>query len=324
MKPLRHALLVAAVLGLLIALLDAEAQPARKMPRIGYLSLGAAAPPAILVERIREAGYVDGQNVRIDYRFGEGRHDVMGALAKELVDLGVDVIMAVGDEAVMAAKKATATIPIVMFSCDALAVGFVNSLARPGGNITGVTCVTAQLSPKRVALLRKAVPRASRVGLLFNPANVAKPFDADRTQRAAQSMNLTILSREFLEPSDLDRVFAAFARERTDALIVLDESFTLLHAKRIAELAIRNRLPAMHSFKEAVVAGGLMSYGPSVAEMLSISSTYVVKVLKGAKPADLPVEQPTRLELVVNLKTAKALWLAIPPSVLVQADEVIE
>ena len=311
-------------LSLVLAPLAAPAQPAGKAPRIGYLALGAAVPPAIFVERLREGGYVEGQNVQIDYRFGEGKHDVMAALAVELVGLNVDVIMAVGDEAIVAAKKTTTTIPIVMLACDALAVGFVNSLARPGGNITGVTCVTTELSPKRVALLREAVPRVSRVGLLFNPANVAKPFDADQTRRVAQGMGLKIQSQEVLEPSDLERAFSALARERADALIVLDEAWTLLHARRVAELAIKHRLATMHSFREAAVAGGLMSYGPSLGEMLSISATYVEKILKGAKPADLPVEQPMKFEFVINLKTAQALGLTIPPRVLFLADEVIQ
>jgi putative ABC transport system substrate-binding protein len=315
---------VVLAVSLVLATLGAETQPAPKVPRIGYLSLGATAPPGILVERLREADYVDGQNVRVDYRFGNGKHDAMNALARDLVGLGVDVIVAFGDEAIVAAKKATKIIPIVMFACDALAVGFVASLAQPEGNVAGVTCVTAELSPKRVALLQEAVPRVSRVGLLFNPANVAKPLDADQTRRAAHGMGLKIQSLEVLESPDLDRAFAALAREHAEALIVLDEAWTLLHAKRVAELAIKQRLPTMHSFREAVVAGGLMSYGPSVAEMLSISATYVVKILKGAKPADLPVEQPSKLELVINLKTAKAIGLTIPPALLLRADQVIE
>ena len=315
---------IAAVLVLFAAPLATEAQHPQKIPRIGYLSLGAPAVPLILIERLREAGYVEGQNVRIDYRFGNGKHDVMGTLAGELVGLNVDVIMAFGDEAIVAAKKATASVPIVMLACDALSVGFVKSLARPEGNVTGVTCVTTELSPKRVAFLREAVPNASRLGLLFNPANVAKPFDAERTQRTAQGMGLKIQSQEVLEPSDLDRAFSAFARERAEALIVLDEAFTILYATRIAELALKHRLPTMHSFREATLAGGLMSYGPSVADMLSTCATYIVKILKGAKPIDLPVEQPTKFELVINLKTARALSLNIPRSLLARADQVIE
>jgi putative ABC transport system substrate-binding protein len=314
-----------AILGIIFLVAFAvQAQQVRKIPRIGYLSLGAAAPPDVFVQRLRELGYSDKQNVVIEYRFGEGRHDVMSALARELVGLNVDVIMAFGDEAITAAKKTTSTIPIVMFACDALTVGFVASLARPGGNITGVTCVTTELSPKRVALLREAMPRVSRVGLLFNPANVSKPLDADRTRIAAQGMGLTIQTQEVLEGADIERAFSAFARERAEAVIVLDEAFILIHAKRVAELAVRHRLSTMHAWRQSVVAGGLMSYGPNPVEMLRLAATYVDKILKGAKPADLPVEQPTKFELVINLKTAKALGLTIPSSLLLQADEVIE
>ena len=309
---------------ILVAPFGAPAQEGRKIPRIGYLSLGAAVPPSIVVQRLRELGYSDQQNVAIDYRFGEGRHDIMDALARELAHLNVDVIMAVGDEAIAAAKKATTTIPIVMLACDALTVGFVRSLARPEGNVTGVTCVTTELSPKRVALLREMVPRASRVGLMFNPANVSKPFDAHQTRLAAQGMGLKVQSQEVLEPLDFERAFSAFARERAQALIVLDEAFVLLHAKRVGELAIKHRLPTMHAWRESVVAGGLMSYGPSLSEMLRVAANYVDKILKGAKPADLPVEQPTRFELVLNTKTAKALGLTIPPSLRLKADHVIE
>ena len=309
---------------LLVAPFGAPAQEGRKLPRIGYLSLGAAVPPSIVVQRLRELGHSDQQSVAIDYRFGEGRHDIMDALARELAHLHVDVIMAVGDEAIAASKKATTTIPIVMLACDALTVGFVRSLARPEGNVTGVTCVTTELSPKRVALLREMVPRASHIGVMFNPANVSKPFDAHQTRRVAQGMGLKVQFQEVLEPPDFERAFSAFARERAQALIVLDEAFVLLHATRVGELAIKHRLPTMHAWRESVVAGGLMSYGPSLSEMLRVAATYVDKILKGAKPADLPVEQPTRFELVINTKTAKALGLTIPPSLLLRADHVIE
>lgn len=309
---------------ILLVALSAQAQQVRTIPRIGFLSLGTAAPQDVFVQRLRELGYSDKQNVVIEYRFAEGRHDVMTALARELVGLNVHVIMAFGDEAIAAAKTTTTTIPIVMFACDALAVGFVASLARPGGNITGVSCVTTELTPKRVALLREAVPRVSRVGLLFNPANVSKPFEADRTRMTAQGMGLTIQAQEVLEGVDIERAFSAFARERAEAVIVLDEAFIFIHAKRIAQLAIRQRLPTMHAWRQSVVAGGLMSYGPNPVEMLRLAATYVDKILKGAKPADLPVEQPTRFELVINLKTAKALGLTIPSLLLSRADEVIE
>jgi len=306
------------------AALTAEAQAPHKIPRIGYLSLGAAVIPEVFLQRLRELGYSDKQNFVIDYRFGEGRHDAMTGLARELVDLHVDVIMAFGDQAIVAAKKVTSTIPIVMYACDALTVGFVTSLARPGGNVTGVTCVTTELSPKRVELLREAVPKVARVGLLFNPANVAKPFDADRTRLAAQGIGMTIQTQEVLERADLDRAFAAFGRQGAEAVIVLDEALMFIHAKRVAELALRYRLPTMHAWRESVVAGGLMSYGPTSVDMLRAAATYVEKILKGAKPGELPIEQPTKFELVINLKTAKALGLTIPPSLLLRADSVIE
>jgi putative ABC transport system substrate-binding protein len=316
---------VTAILGIIFLVASsAQAQQVRTIPRIGFLSVGAAAPPDAFVQRLRELGYFDGQNVVIEYRFGEGRHHVMDALARELVGLNVDVIMAFGDEAIAAAKKTTSTIPIVMFACDALTVGFVASLARPEGNITGVTCLTTELTPKRVALLREASPKVSHVGLLFNPANVSKPIEAERTRLAAQGMGMTIHTQEVLEGADIERAFSVFARERAEAVIVLDEAFIFIHAKRVAELARRQRLPTMHAWRQSVVAGGLMSYGPNPVEMLRLAATYVDKILKGTKPGDLPVEQPTKLELVINTKTAKALGLTIPSPLLLRADEVIE
>ena len=313
------------ILGFLSAPLTAEAQPARKIPLVGYLSLGAVAPPAVFVSRFKELGYVDKQNVAVEYRFGEGRHEAMDGIARELVGLNPDVILAVGDEAIVAAKKATATIPIVMLACDALAVGFVKSLTKPDGNLTGVSCLTAELSPKRVGLLKEAVPKTLRIGLMFNPANVSMSLNAKQTKSAAQALGLKIVeTRQVLEPSDIEQAFAAFAHQHAHAAIVLDEAFSLMNAKQTAELEVKYRLPTMHSWSEAVVAGGLMSYGPNLVEMLRTATDYVDKILKGATPADLPVEQPRKFELVINLKTAKALGVTIPPSLLGRADEVIQ
>jgi len=320
----RIGLAVMIALGSTMALSPASAQQAQKIPRIGFLSLGAAVPPDAFVQRLRELGYSDEQNLTIEYRFAEGRHDAVNVLASELVGLKVDVIMAWGDEAIAAAKKTTSTIPIVMLACDALTAGFVASLAHPGGNITGVTCVTTELSPKRVGLLREAVPKASRVGLLFNPANVSKPPDADRTRIAAEGMGLKVQTQEVLERVDIDRAFVAFAREHAEAVIVLDDAFMFVHARRVAELAVRHRLPTMHVWPQSVVAGGLMSYGPNPDEMLRLAVTYVDRILKGVKPADLPIEQPTKFELVINLKTAKALGLTFTQTLLRRADQVIE
>ena len=320
----RIGLAVTIALSFTIALSPASAQQAQKIPRIGFLSLGAAVPPDAFVQRLRELGYSDKQNLTIEYRFAEGRHDAMNTLASNLARLKVDVIMAWGDEAIAAAKRTTSTIPIVMLACDALTAGFVASLAHPGGNITGVTCVTSELSAKRVALLREATPKASRVGVLFNPANVSKPPDANQTRIAAEGMGLKVQTREVLERVDIDGAFLAFAREHAEAVIVLDDAFIFLHARRVAELALKQRLPTMHVWPQSVAAGGLMSYGPNPDEMLRLAATYVDRVLKGAKPADLPVEQPTKFELVINLKTAKALGLTIPQTLMLRADQIIE
>jgi putative ABC transport system substrate-binding protein len=318
-------IVVAALYLLPAAPLAGEAQQAGNLrDRVGYLSLGRAAPPSVFVERLRQLGYVDGENVRIDYRFGDGRHDVLDTLARELAVTRPTVIMAVGDEAISAAKKATTTVPIVMLACDALTVGFVTSLSRPGGNVTGVTCVSTELSAKRVGLLKEILPRLSRAGIMLNPANASKPWDAEQTRVAARGVGIVTILQEVVEPPDIERAFAAFVKERAEALIVLDEAFTILNAKQVTDLAVRYHLPTMHAWGEMVAAGGLISYGPSLSEMVRMSAGYVAKILKGAKPADLPVEQPTTFELVINLKTAKALGLTIPPSLLARADEVIK
>jgi len=292
---------------------------------VGYLTLGGVTTPAVFVSRFRELGYVDKQNVSIEFRFGEGRHEAMDGLARELVGLNPDVILAQGDQAIVAARKATKTIPIVMLACDALALGFVKSLNKPEGNLTGVSCVTAELSAKRVGLLKETVPKALRVGLMFNPANASMPRNATLTKSAAEALGLKVVeTREVLGPSDIEQAFTAFARQSAQAVLVLDEFITLMNAKRIAELEVKYRLPTMHSWSQAVDAGGLMSYGPNLADMLRTATDHVAKILKGAKPADLPVEEPIRFELVVNLKTAKALDIKIPQSILARADRTIE
>jgi putative ABC transport system substrate-binding protein len=324
-KPMRAWVTAVVTLLLLTAPLAVRAQqPAAKTARLGFLSLGAAVEPSVFVQRLRELGYSEKEKLAIEYRFAEGRREGLEPFARELVGLRVDVIMALGDEAIVAARKVTTTIPIVMLACDALTVGFVTSLARPGGNVTGVTCLTTELSQKRVALLRETVPRAMRLGLLYNPANPAKPLDADRIRKISQTVGMKVQSQEVLERADLEKAFSAFARDRAEAVIVLDEALLLMHAKLVAELAIKHHLPTMHAFREAVAAGGLMSYGPSLAEMLHIAATHVAKILDGARPGDLPVEQPTKFELVINLKTAKALGLTIPPAALLRADQVLE
>src|SRR5262245_57908946 len=294
------------------------------LPKIGYLGFGAATPPTFFQKRMRELGYSEGKDVEVEYRFADGRPEKLPALARELVDAKVNVIVAIGDEAIVAAKNATRTIPIAMVACDAITTGFVASLNRPGGNVTGVTCLTSELMPKRMGIFRELLPSASRAVVLFNPENVSKPPEAARTVELAKELGLDAKAVQFRMAEDIERAFSAFAADRPDGLIVLTEQRSMLHAKLMAELSRRERLPVLHSFSEGVHAGGLISYGPHQPEMVSIATGYVAKILKGAKPAELPVEQPTRFELVINLKTARETGLTIPPMLLARADGVIE
>jgi putative ABC transport system substrate-binding protein len=316
--------LIAILIGLLAVFGESYAQEKSRVPRVGYLALGRVGPPAFFVQKMREQGYVDGQSAAFEYRFAEGRHERLLPLARELVEAQVDVLFAYGDEAIAAAQIATRTIPIVMFACDAVTTGFVASLARPGGNTTGVTCLTTELSGKRVAVFREMLPRLKRLAVLYNPENKSKPGDFAQTRDAASSLGISADGFEAREPEDIDRIFAGFATSKPDGIAVLDEAFTFLYAKRIIELTRRHGLPSMHSFRELVDAGGLLSYGPSQSEMTAIATTFIPKILKGAKPGDLPVQQPTRFELVINLTTAKALGLDVPPTLIARADEAIE
>jgi putative ABC transport system substrate-binding protein len=303
---------------------SARAQERPRVPRVGYLALGSITPPTLFVQKMREQGYVDGQTADFEYRFAGGRHDRLLPLARELSERRVDVLYAYGDEAIAAAQIATRTIPIVMFACDAVSTGFVASLARPGGNTTGVTCLTTELSGKRVAIFREMVPRLKRLGVIYNPENKSKPMDFAQTREAANSLGISVDGFEAREPEDVDRIFAGFAASKPDGISVLDEAFTMINARRIVELARNHGLPSMHSFREPVDVGGLLSYGPSQADMTAIATTFIGKILKGAKPTDLPVQQPTIFELVINLRSATALGLTVPPTLLARADEVIE
>jgi putative tryptophan/tyrosine transport system substrate-binding protein len=273
---------------------------------------------------MRELGYSEGKEVTVEYRFAGGRSGELPRLARELVDAKVNVIMAIGDEAIVAAKNATRTVPIVMVACDAVTTGFVESLARPGGNLTGVTCITSELLPKRLAVFYELLPSASRLVVLYNPENVSKPPEAAHAVELAKELGLDAKAVQFRTAEDIERTFSAFATDRPDGLIVLTEQRSLVHANLLAELSRRERLPVLHSFSEAVRVGGLISYGPRFSEMVLMATTFVAKILKGGKPAELPVEQPTRFELVINLKTANEIRLTIPPSLLARADEVIE
>jgi putative tryptophan/tyrosine transport system substrate-binding protein len=306
-----------------------EAQQPKKVPRIAFLLGGPSsfysARIDVFKQGLKELGYVEGKNITIEYRYAEGKADRLPALAAELVGLKVDVILTTATPSVLAVKKASATIPIVAIGIgDPVASGLVASLARPGGNVTGLTILAPELSGKRLELLKEAVPNVTRVAFLWNSANPAQVPQWREAQAAAQELRLQLQSLEVRSSNDFDSAFEAALRERAQALAVSPEPLISTHLKSIVEFAAKNRLPAMYANPQFVDAGGLMSYAPSYRDLSRRATTYVDKILKGAKPADLPVEQPRKFEFVVNLKTAKALNLTIPQSVLFRADKVIK
>ena len=315
--------------GALIAPLACFAQQQRsKVARIGLLEATSASSRAkereALIARLRELGLVEGKNILIEYRWADGKYERLPALAAELVQMKVDVIVASAN-AIRAAQQATTTIPIVMVTtADPVGSGFIASLARPGGNITGLSSISVDVSSKYVELLRAAVPELSRVAVLVNPDHTIHPDFLKRIQATAKTNSVTISPVEASTASQIEAAFSAMKQERAGALIVLPDPFFSAQARRIAELAAQQRLPTMFSTREPVESGGLMSYGRNSAEQYYRAATYVDKILKGAKPGELPVEQPTKIELVINLKTAKAIGLTIPQELLLRADKVIE
>jgi putative ABC transport system substrate-binding protein len=323
-----HALL-ASLCAMLFALsYSASAQQPRKIPLIGIL------PPGPLSERmhlweafrqaLRELGYVEGQNIKLVYPSAEVKPEQLPHFAAELVSHRVDIIVAAGTVAVKAGRDATKTIPIVtpVFT-DPVEAGFVANLARPGGNITGLTLISGQLSGKRLELLGQVVPRISRVAVLSNPTALGAPLQMKETMLTAQSFGIYVQGLEIHTAQDLEKAFQSATRERANALIAFDDPFIFTHRARIVMLAAKNRLPAIYGFREFVEAGGLMSYAANLSDMYRHAATYVDKILKGATPAELPVEQPTKFELVINLNAAKQIGLTIPPHVLARADRVI-
>jgi putative tryptophan/tyrosine transport system substrate-binding protein len=310
--------------------LVADAQRADKMPRIGWLGFGSSRQGTdyfnAFRQGLREHGWLEGQNIVIVSRLADGRAERFPGLAAELVDLGVDVIVtSSGEPAIRAAKGATATIPIVMaISADPVETGLVTSLARPGGNVTGLSILAPQVAGKRLELLREAIPRASHVAVLWNAGYPGKAVEFAETERAARVLGVRLLSVAVREANDFPGVFSAIARASPDGLITLSDPLTSSKAKLIADFAARSRLPMMSEVSTFVTAGGLMTYGPSTVDMVRRAAVYVDKILKGAKPADLPVEQPTKFDLVINLKTARALGLTIPPSLQLRADRTID
>jgi ABC-type uncharacterized transport system substrate-binding protein len=319
--------LVTFTLSLLAAPLTVEAQPSAKVARIGYLAPGggAGSPPAEAFRQgLRELGYVEGHNLALEFRAAEGKSDVLPALAAELVQLPVDVIVALSSVAAQAAKHTTTTIPIVMVSSgDPVATGLVASLARPGGNLTGLTGLATELSGKRLELLREAVPSLSRVAVLWNASDAAMTHTFQGIQAAAPVLGVAVHPLGVREAKEIDSAITAMTAERPDALFMISDVLTSRHTKQVVDFAAQHQLPTLFEGRGPVAAGGLISYGPSVTELLRRAASYVAKILKGAKPGDLPVERPMKFELVINLKTAKALGITFPPGLLFQADEVI-
>ena len=316
---------------LLVAPLAAEAQQPGKLHRIGFLS--PASPSDLRSQRFLEAfrnglgelGYVEGQNIGIESRWAAGKYERLPGLAAELVRLKMDVIVTAAVPAIRAAKEATDTIPIIMaVVVDPVATGLVASLARPGGNITGLSIMTPELVGKQLEMLKEVVPKASRVAVLWNPANSGNAPQLRAADVAARTLGVRLQPLEARGPREIDSAFAAMAKEGASAVLVLVDAVFIDQRTRIADLAATRRLPAVYGLPEYVEAGGLMSYGPSYLYNYRRAAVYVDKILKGAKPADLPVEQPTQFELIFNLKTAKALGLTIPHSLLLRADRVIQ
>jgi putative ABC transport system substrate-binding protein len=276
------------------------------------------------LQGLKELGYVEGKNIVIEYRWADGKREGLAALAAELVSLKVDVIVARNTPATLAAKQVTTTIPIVMVGPgDPVRLGLVDSLARPGGNITGLSLFATELTGKRLELLKESFPKIARVAMLWNSADSAMTLRVKEAEVAAPFLGVTIQRVGVQDPNDFERAFAAMSSKAADALLVTLDTFTILHQKRILEFAAKSRLPAMYERIDFVEAGGLMTYGPNLSEIFRRAATYIDKILKGAKPAELPVEQPMKFEFIINLKTAKQIGLTIPPNVLARADKVI-
>jgi putative tryptophan/tyrosine transport system substrate-binding protein len=303
----------------------AEAQHLKKIPRIGFLASGAGGGSTPMQQRLEELGYVQGKNIVFEYRSAEGKLDRLPGLAAELVRLDVHLIVAVATPAAHAAKHATTTIPIVMVDVgDPVATGLVPNLARPGGNITGLATLSPELSGKRLELLKEAVPSASRIAIFSNPTSLTNPLQLKQVHIGAQALALEIQLLELLKSEDFEPAFATMVHQRTNAFMVLPDPVFNAQRTRIVALAAKHRLPGIYDRRAYTDVGGLMTYGPNFPDLLRRAATYVDKILKGTKPIDLPVEQPTKFEFIVNLQAAKQIGLTIPPNVLARADRVIK
>ena len=303
----------------------ARAQQAKKIPRIGVLWPNPPAMFDFMRQGLKDFGYVEGQNISFEFRWAEGKLDQLPQLAAELVRLQVDVIVTLAPQATLAAKSATKTIPIVFVAMgDPLASGVVTSLARPGANLTGTTRMISEMSAKHAELLKEAVPSLTKLAVLWNPTNSSHRPALQAADATARSLSLPVLPLEVRSPAEFDSSFAAIVRERADSVLFIADPIFFIQLKRMVDLIALNRLPAICNFIEFPKLGGLMGYAPSLPDEFRHAASHIDKILKGAKPADLPVEQPTRFQLVINLKTAKTLGLEIPSTLVARADEVIE
>jgi len=303
----------------------ASAQQSQNIPRVGILFIGGRDQPHLeaFKQGLRDRGYIEGKNIALEYRYAEGREDRLPELAAELVQVKVDVIVVTADISAQAAQRATKTLPIVVTTGDPVTWGLADSLAKPGGNVTGLSVLLADLSGKRVEILKETFPKLTRVAALWNPTGrVASPVFKE-TSAAAQALSLQLHSFEVQTLQDIEKALVEIPKLRSSALLVLLTPLVTLHSKRIVELALKQHLPGMYPTRQFAEEGGLMAYGPLIGDLYRRAATYVDKILKGAKPADLPVEQPMRFEFIINLKTAKQIGLTIPPNVLARADKVI-
>ena len=311
---------------LLLTSFRAEAQQPEKIRRIGILFIGSQDQPHLTAfkQGLRERGYTEGKDIVLEYRYAEGRYDRLPQLAKELARMKVDVIVTTSAMSARAARRATNTIPIVMTTGNPIEQGLAASLAKPAGNVTGLTVMLAEMSGKRVEILKETLPKMRRVAVLWAPSQSEAVWGFKETQQAVQAFSLKLQSVEVQRAENMEKVFAEIPKARSSGLIVILSPFVTLHSKRIVELALKHNVPGMYPTSQFPEEGGLMAYGPLIADLYRRAATYVDKILKGAKPGDLPVEQPTKFELVINLRTAKQIGLTIPPHVLARADKVIK
>jgi len=323
----RHTLAIALSItfGLVLPSLPADAQEVAKLHRLGWLGNFSATAPVYdgFRQGLRELGYVEGKNIVIEARWAEGNLDRLPELARELARLNVNVMFVGGDHGLRAAKEVSGAIPIVVLACDPLD-SLVASIARPGGKATGLTCISSELASKRLQMLKELVPALSRVAVLYNPEDRNKVLEYEQSQGAARTLNLSVRAFQARSEAEINKAFREIADDRTQALVIFADALMVFHERRLAELALQNRMPAIFGFREFADLGGLITYGANLREQFRRAAGFVDKILKGASPGDLPIEQPTRFELVINLKTAKALGLTVPDKLLALADEVIE